>query len=199
MIKVLLQMDLVEDLKKRIANISLVQKDLQEKEKDLQEKVNKLKEGLNKLSEETNGVKANLLTDEKKLSDLWNSNNKHKESLKNLQTELYFIENRNLLKKVKITYKITGKTHDGYCSGADSDDYEENINDSLEIVTWIPKDGTLPEMDYRINGCNTHGSGYCRGFYEMYTFQNIEDVDDSVKLKGLNYLPNTWPFEVYYE
>lgn len=85
----------------------------------------------------------------------------------------------------KVKYLITGKDHEGYCSGLETDedlDYQENDNLKYEkhiininlskdlFVTMLDnkeyvKKEYLKQLDYIDHGCTSkYGSGYCKGF-----------------------------------
>jgi len=94
---------------------------------------------------------------------------------KNLSTCLDLIQSVNFrfVNRVKITYRVNGKTHNGYCS----DPEEVNIGDYYTTETKtldVPileskfKKGFLRKskfdlsfFNYKEIGCGTGGSGYC--------------------------------------
>ena len=70
--------------------------------------------------------------------------------------------------RVKLTFIVSGTDHEGYCSGAESEEIEPFSHTYLRVVDLaLDQDLTdvsfLSQFDHIHNGCTTGGSGYCSG------------------------------------
>jgi len=86
--------------------------------------------------------------------------------------------------KYTVRYMMTGKDHDGYCSGMEDDDME-NLDEIVVVTRRLGPIERLSQLNFHEDGCTSmSGSGYCRGAYRFYHALRVlkitrEDDDES--------------------
>jgi hypothetical protein len=92
----------------------------------------------------------------------------------------------------KATFAISGKDHDGYCSGEDADNYE-TIDDPIRITLFVKTFdpvGCASDLNHDHIGCTSEmGSGYCEGFEQHY---------ECIEFTQVAYYPNKFDLEYDY-
>lgn len=94
-----------------------------------------------------------------------------------------------------VTYDVKGFDHDGYCSGVDGGDPEDeeswtkqciHVTSQSELKEYLIN-GTgrfavskeqMAEFDEDIDGCTSGGSGYCKGMYQRRKCVRLELLEE---------------------
>ena len=88
-----------------------------------------------------------------------------------------------------IMYNVYGVDHDGYCTDAEAneEDYEKWVETEY-VVSYRNLDRLKDTSEFnRVDdGCTSNGSGYCDGFQQEYTVNNISRIkDEQFHIEGL--------------
>lgn len=82
--------------------------------------------------------------------------------------------------KIRVTFRVTGFDHTGYCSDADVTEIEPYVTEITQACEWPMHDFNpttreyqgqdLDTLDFVATGCTSGGgSGYCQGCEQYWT------------------------------
>jgi hypothetical protein len=98
---------------------------------------------------------------------------------------------KNNMPFYKAAFVISGKDHEGDCSGEDAEDYDDIdvLSATLFVKTPSSVDCTADLTHKRIGCTSDGGSGYCTGFEQHY---------ECTKFTRATYYPNKFAVEYHY-